>query len=81
MGYNLETSPLLPTEDDPPLSSAIETSSEIEININNSAQPKLYKKRWLALALFCMVTMSQCAVWITYSSVADTAIEVYRILR
>eukprot|EP00026_Physarum_polycephalum_P005159 Phypoly_transcript_05188.p1 GENE.Phypoly_transcript_05188~~Phypoly_transcript_05188.p1 ORF type:complete len:427 (+),score=47.06 Phypoly_transcript_05188:416-1696(+) len=50
-----------------------------EIDVTLDQQPKLYAQRWVTLMLFMLVTMSQCAAWITYSSVADTAMQVYNI--
>lgn len=49
-------------------------------NNNNNEVPTLYSQRWIALILFCLINMFQSNCWMTYSSVADTAMDIYDIL-
>lgn len=41
---------------------------------------RVYKKRWVMLTLFVLVSTMQCTVWMTYMAVPDTSIAIYSIL-
>ena len=46
---------------------------------NGLVQIKSYKKRWLILLVYCIVSLSNSLFWVTFASIAETAEEYYSV--